>query len=68
MAVQRSGGAGGRQRRYSGDLGLRAATAAVKASSNRLPSPGTPLLEAVNVPPISSVSRRLMANPRPVPP
>ena len=35
---------------------------------NVLPWPGTPLLSAVTVPPISSASRRLIARPSPVPP
>ena len=35
---------------------------------NVLPSPGTPVLVAQAVPPISSARRRLIARPSPVPP
>ncbi len=49
-------------------VGVMSVTPASNVTWKVLPSPGTPLLSAVTVPPISSASRRLIASPRPVPP
>ena len=44
------------------------ASGATILTTKRLPSPGTPLLSTVIVPPCNSASRLLIASPRPVPP
>ena len=44
------------------------ASGATILTTKRLPSPGTPLLSTVMVPPCSSARRLLIASPRPVPP